>query len=49
MFRQSPWQSDKRHKVAAVPYLRPTAPTWVHEVRPHPGLGAAGHSAVSRR
>lgn len=31
VFRQSPWQADRRVKVAAVPYRRPTAPTWVHE------------------
>lgn len=31
VFRQSPWQSDRRQRVASVPYARPTAPTWVHE------------------
>ena len=31
VYRQSPWQTDRRHKIASVPYLRPTAPTWIHE------------------
>jgi hypothetical protein len=33
VYRQSPWQSDRRLKVASVPYMRPTAPTWIHEAR----------------
>ncbi|PSC71910.1 Carotenoid cleavage dioxygenase 8 [Micractinium conductrix] len=31
VFRQSPWQPGFRVPLASVPYLRPTAPTWVHE------------------
>ena len=27
VYRQSPWQSDRRQKIASVPYAHPTTPT----------------------
>jgi hypothetical protein len=49
LYRQSPWRVDRRTKIASVPYMRPTAPTWIHDVGGEGEEGFARHSQrVSR-